>query len=693
MNCKKKSSCAIIMILALTLQLAGCATLGVGNSSGNVRNDQAVSTADSAASPTLMPGDAIDIVGENNDFSLYSVDFLDENNGWVIRDKYNAAYTETKSQLLRTQDGGDHWSEVGSDDNTLYVVKYVNTEEGWSISQVGDKAELNPGSDEAVIQYTVMHTMDSGATWSVQWEGQQVSTSHLSLWFQDTSSGFALVGNTILDTQNGGKDWSPVSFGVKDFIPQCMSFTDAKTGCVAGVNEKQNVLTVLHTGDGGKNWRRQFQKSNSGSNIMGFIGLDFVDARIGWFLTSDMGTWNGELYNTCDGGSNWNKINQIKCVRPIPMSIHFISSEVGWIPLNVGAGPISGGLMVTRDGGKSFQVVGASKNSDYSDATQKIISAREADFISAQQGWAIGLSVNNGDYLLRTEDGGNTWNQVYPKPTPTQDISFVNNQTGFGLGSLSDFGALLGTTDGGSSWQTIKSLAQDFRPIKLSFIDSRNGWILASTITTNETITLHTSDGGQTWEKLGSLPDNMIAYFRFFDAKNGIAISQEKNGPFYRTQDGGRTWTPELREIPANGIDQFAFLSSTEGWEICNPGGYKTSYDISISHMTNGESWQEPTEVEQGAASYALTFLSEQKAMMLVEEPPYNPDSRMKLLVTEDGGKTWEPHMLPEGTNGATIAMLQNQLSMQFADDLHGWILSAYGLLATQDGGKTWTWE
>lgn len=645
------------------------------------------------ASPALKPGDAISISGENNS-SLYSVDFLDGNNGWIIKDKYNAAYTETKSQLLRTQDGGTNWAEVGSDSYTLYAVKFVNTNEGWAISQVGDKAEPNPVSDQAEIQYTAMHTTDGGATWSVQWKGDQVSTSHLSLWFRDTSSGFALVGNTLLATQDGGKKWTPVSFGVKDFVPQGMSFTDAKTGGVAGVNGKQDVLTVLHTNDGGKSWRQQFQMSNSESDIMGIIGINFVDAHTGWFLTSDLGTWNGELYYTDDGGSNWKKINQIKCVRPTPTSIHFISSKVGWIPLDVGAGPITGGLMVTRDGGKSFQVVDANPNAEYSDATQKIISAREVDFISRQQGWAVGLSMNNGDYLLKTDDGGNTWTQVYPKLTPTQDISFVDSQTGFGLGALSDFGVLLGTSNGGNSWQTIKSLAQEYRPDKLSFIDSKTGWILASPVATNKTAILHTSDGGETWAELGSLPDyTEIEYFKFFDANNGIAISAGENGAFYRTQDSGKTWTSAPRKMPANGIDQFAFLSGTEGWEVCNPGNYKTPYDIAISHMMDGATWQAPIEIKQGAWSYALTFLSGQKAMMLVEEPPFKQDSRMKLLVTADAGKTWEPHSLPEGINGSTIVMLNNQLPMQFDDDLHGWILTAYGLLATQDGGKTWIWK
>lgn len=77
---------------------------------------------------------------------------------------------------------------------------------------------------------------------------------------------------------------------------------------------------------------------------------------------------------------------------------------------------------------------------------------------------------------------------------------------------------------------------------------------------------------------------------------------------------------------------------------------------------------------------------------MLVEEPPFKQDSRMKLLVSEDTGKTWTTRLLPEGINRNTLVMLQNQSPMQFTDDSHGCILSANGLFRTQDGGKTWMW-
>ncbi|MDQ7095718.1 YCF48-related protein [Desulfosporosinus sp. PR] len=680
----------LAIVLLIIFLLSGCSPANRSKQGLSWGGSVAETPTVSLSPQTLKPGDAISVSGENNCFSLRSLDFLDENNGWVIRERTDSRNLERKSQLLQTRDGGMHWAEIGSDGNTLDEVKFVDSHEGWAISQAG-QVETNPGP----VQYSVMQTMDGGATWNVQWQGQQTSASGLGLWFQDAAHGFALVADTLLATQNGGREWTKVSFGAGDFIPQSMSFTDAQTGGVAGVNGQQNVLTVLHTSDGGKSWQRQFQKSNSGSGIMGIIGLDFVDARTGWFLTSDLDTRNGDLYHTDDGGSNWKKINQIKCVRPTPTSLHFISPKVGWIPLDVGAEPIDGGLTYTRDGGKSFQVVGRSGAGD-PDGTQKITSARDVDFISGEQGWAIGLSISmsNGDYLIRTKDGGNTWDQVYPKLMPTKDISIVDGQNGYGLTTLSDFGALLYTSDGGSSWQILKSFAQKYRPDKLSFIDAKTGWMLASPVATNRTVVLHTSDGGGTWAELSSFSTYLETdYFRFFDANNGIAIDGGIDGGFYRTKDGGQTWDFTPREIPENGINQFAFRSPIEGWEICNPGNYKTPYDIAVSSMTDGTAWQAPIGIRPGAWSYALTFLSGQKAMLLAEEPPFNQDSRMELLVTADAGKTWEPHPLPEGINGFSIVLLQNQLPMQFAGDLHGWILTAYGLLVTQDGGKTWTWK
>lgn len=104
----------------------------------------------------------------------------------------------------------------------------------------------------------------------------------------------------------------------------------------------ENRLIVLHTIDGGKHWQQQFAKDFAVGPV-GSVDIDFVNETSGWFLTSDLGTRVGDLYYTANAGRNWQKISQIGSARPTPTEVNFITPQVGWIPLDVGAGPISGG--------------------------------------------------------------------------------------------------------------------------------------------------------------------------------------------------------------------------------------------------------------------------------------------------------------------------------------------------------------
>ena len=161
---------------------------------------------------------------------------------------------------------------------------------------------------------------------------------------------------------------------------------------------------MFRTTDGGRHWQQQFAQVHPDDRV-GSIDIQFINATTGWFLTSNLATWAGELYYTANGGGDWQKINQIKCVRPTPTQVQFITAQVGWIPLDVGAGPVAGGLLLTRDGGRSFALVeGAGE------------SVREAVFVSRQQGWAVGTAPNCGDYLIRTTNSGQSWTQVFPQP-------------------------------------------------------------------------------------------------------------------------------------------------------------------------------------------------------------------------------------------------------------------------------------
>lgn len=610
----------------------------------------------------LQKGDTVSITGENNDFQLHSIDFLDENTGWVVEDRYNGQTNTTSSQLMKTDDGGKSWKKTGTADRMLDTIYFTDSKTGWAVSS--EKAGADPNSGK--VRYSILSTLNGGADWSVQWNNNTaIGEGKPSLWFQNREAGFALTANRLLRTRDGGKKWSAVSFGVKDFVPQHMVFTDAQNGWVTGASAKQDRLFVLHTPDGGKSWMVQFQKRSSDSSDVPLetLGVDFISGKEGWFLSADYATLNGELYHTTDGGTHWNPVSQIKSARPRPDDLCFVSSQVGWIPLDVGAGPIDGGLSVTRDGGKSFQIVDEGTNPD--EETRKVASAREITFMSPREGWAVGMDLNRGDYLLKTTDGGSTWEQMLPALEPTRDLSFPDSQNGFGLGALSDSNAILKTVDGGEHWETVTSLTGKYRTEALSFVDPSEGWLLAWAVSnsgaTEFSNVLHTTDGGKHWKNIGRLPYNEseCSYFQFFDAKNGMIMEQQGSG-ILLTADGGKTWKSSTSAILRNKESLFYFVTPLDGWPLSVPNGYDCR---------------------------AVTFFSARHGMILAE----NSGGRLVLLETRDGRKTWEPHLFPKGAE-ELLDILGNRTPMRFADDLNGWILTDNGFLYTEDGGRSWVW-
>ena len=651
----------IIIAAAILAAQTGCSHPPAGG--GSAVSSRSVSSESASSQIGLKPGEAVKVSGENRDFELNGIDFLNDTSGWMIQNQYDSGSDSYRSQLVATSDGGKNWNKVGQNSRELDTVCFVGAKEGWAVSQKTSRAAS--ADVTKLVRYSVLHTSDGGASWAVQWQsGTDESETKPALW-AEKSAAFALAGSRMLQTNDGGKSWKAVAFGGRDFTPVQMNFSNAQTGWAAGVNSKKNLLSVFHTSDGGKSWNRQFQKKMD-SGAAGCAGIDFLNDREGWFLTSDLATWNGELYHTADGGLHWEKTGEVKSVRPTPEGLDFTDSKTGWIPLDVGAGPINGGLMVTRDGGKSFQIFGASDQED-AEESQAVISARQIVFRTKTLGWAVGMSMNYGDYLLRTGDGGKTWSQVFPEPEPVVVFSFSTDKIGFGIGRLSDLNALLKTENGGQSWKTVTSFSGKYLPDSVSFLHEKEGWVLATPADSagNSMAVLHTSDGGKTWGKtdLGFAPRTVSA-FRFLNSKTGLLL---EDNSIYRTSDGGKTW--KFASSRFSTVSRQAELNRLAG-------------DTTV--------WKEPAETKN-VGYPAASLLPKGKGFLLADRDGENAGS--ELLTTSDAGKTWSPHSFPAGFGSDLFDSASGRCPMQFTDDAHGWILTARGMLATCDGGRTWVWQ
>ena len=687
----KKFLSVFTAILILAAQ-AGCSHSTAGG--GSAVSSRSVNSESASSQIGLKPGEAVKVGGEDSNFELHSIDFVDQSTGWIVQDR-DGDDGSCRSQLLTTADGGKSWKKIGkSHSGKFSTLFFIGRKEGWAVAC--DTPDIM-----SQTRYQILHTSDGGANWSQQWKSCQETFADCSLWFrQDGTSGFALLGNRLLKTADSGKTWADVSFGIKNFFPERMSFTDAQTGWIAGANSGKSTVSVLRTADGGNSWALQFQRKNYREETAGCRGIHFLNRSEGWFLAAADAGKNSkeELYRTADGGRNWKAIHAFPRQDTAAASICFVDSGTGWIPLDFG------GLAVTHDGGKSFQTVGASNRGDIRD-TQKISGAKEIVFQTKQIGWAVGTNVDFGEYLLRTEDGGSTWKQCCPSPQPVADLSFVSAKLGYGLGERSDPNAVLKTADGGNSWEAVKSFTGESAAVRLSFISPAEGWILTASISSSsdKLTVLHTLDGGKTWNRTGEVPCGWgkVCYFRFFNAKNGIVAGEGESEILYRTADGGKTWKSTALKPPQNAAGQFEFLSSSDGWAVCNPIAADGTFGaVGLSRLaSDGNSWGTPVTTAQKAETIALCRISARESMILAWNDSDEKNSRFELLTSSDGGTAWASHLMPSDMDSNAFSMtlgqssIRNQCPMQFTDHAHGWILSVQGILATSDGGRSWSWK
>jgi photosystem II stability/assembly factor-like uncharacterized protein len=202
------------------------------------------------------------------------------------------------------------------------------------------------------------------------------------------------------------------------------------------------------------------------------------------------------------------------------------------------------------------------------------------DMIDSSVGWAIGDEADPGDHVLRTQDGGSTWQDVTPpEPAPGADQSrkaalgtFLSAETGWVTYYQSDSLApqeppvVWITHDSGSSWEASQPFGQGlleelYLPSDLKFIDAQNGWLLAhlgAGMNHDYFALFHSTDGGRSWRTLidpfqGDLQSCSKTGIVFADPQLGWITGDchaVAPGVFlYRTEDGGSTWNTQ--EIPA----------------------------------------------------------------------------------------------------------------------------------------------
>ena len=263
-------------------------------------------------------------------------------------------------------------------------------------------------------------------------------------------------------------------------------------------------------------------------------------------------------------------------------------------------------------------------------------------------------------------------------------------------------GTVLRTTDGGSTWQDVSPGTvdgADTSGLQLRDIeawDAQHAVALSIGEGTDSRI-LRTEDGGRTWHA-GFVNQDPKAFYdclAFFDARHGLAMSDPVDGRFrvVSTDDGGRSWSVvDPAGMPPALDGEFGFAAS--GTCLVTSGGHDAwmatggGERARVLHSRDrGRTWTaSDTPVRSTAAGgiFSLAFRDPRHGVAVGGDFTAPDEAVDAAARSQDGGSTWALSGSPLGGYRSGSAWLPRTDAGVVA-------VGPSGSDVSWDAGRTWT--
>jgi len=281
------------------------------------------------------------------------------------------------------------------------------------------------------------------------------------------------------------------------------------------------------------------------------------------------------------------------------------------------------------------------------------------------------------------------------------DLYFINADTGWAIYETGPW--VLRTTDGGNSWQKTDSVQCEFRDV--GFLDANTGFIgllHLGSIAPDTTLTsiLRTQDGGLSWS-----PMHIPRPSEYWGGVCGMRVINDSTlyavgaywgeAGFYKTTDRGNTWTYTDMSAYAGGLVDIFFFNADTGF-VCGTNGIARQNNGVILYTTDaGNTWTvKKTSEHLQELCWKLSFPSRNVGYASLEAFRTTPVDSQFCLKTTDGGLTWNDVFVANEPEGAGVDME----GIGFLNDSVGWVGGRNGATGlnpvytykTTNGGLTW---
>ncbi|HKK27131.1 MAG TPA: hypothetical protein VKB18_03545 [Gemmatimonadota bacterium] len=296
---------------------------------------------------------------------------------------------------------------------------------------------------------------------------------------------------------------------------------------------------VYRSADGGKTWKNMGLKE---TREIGRIAIDPADSGV-VYVAALGHLWGPDpergVYRTVDAGKTWKKI------LFVDDTTGFIDLEIdpkhpktlfaaGWHRLRWGGGKMEGagagsGIWRTRDGGDTW----------------------------------TRLTAPGNDRGLPSEKLGRIGLAIYPR-SPNVVYAVIQVAHGAKDPSVSPFGGLFRSDDGGDSWDRINDLSAVpdyyYDEVWVDPSDSTNVYLGATRL-------FHSTDGGRSFSPVRYRNVHVDNHALWFDPDDSRHMLLGNDGGVYQSYDAGETWAHQI--IPASQFYEVDVDTTRVPYHVC----------------------------------------------------------------------------------------------------------------------------